>query len=101
LKQETGKIPEAAWIEKIQNLAEGLSEVLHRAFRQNDGVFGCRPKIGSLPLADSVLPLGFNHLEFGPGALPKEENYAKRERYHAANFLQEVQAADNMCFPAV
>lgn len=50
---------------------------------------------GRLPLPDSVLPAGFRLLEFGPEALPKENGYAERERYHAVNFLQEVQAADS------
>jgi hypothetical protein len=52
-------------------------------------------RIGRLPLADAVLPRGFRHLEFGPEPMPKENVYADRERYHAVNFLQEVQAADS------
>jgi len=42
-------------------------------------------------LADARLPLGFHHLEFGPEPLPENPAYADRERYHAVNFLQEVQ----------
>lgn len=52
-------------------------------------------RIGRLPIAQAVLPEGFRHLEYGPTAMPKENEYADRERYHAINFLQEVQAADS------
>jgi hypothetical protein len=52
-------------------------------------------RIGTLPFADAKLPLGFHHLEFGPEQLPKDPAYPDRERYHAVNFLQEVQAADS------
>ncbi len=52
-------------------------------------------RMGSLPRSDAILPTGFNHLEFGPEPMPQENSYADRERYHAVNFLQEVQAADS------
>jgi hypothetical protein len=50
---------------------------------------------GTLPLADATLPAGFRHLEFGPEPLAPGAGYPARERYHAVNFLQEVQAADS------
>ena len=73
------------------NLAETLRE--HRA-RSTEPLRSAR-RIGKLPLADSVMPAGFRHLEFGPDPIPAENTYAHRERFHAVNFLQEVQAADS------
>jgi hypothetical protein len=52
-------------------------------------------RIGALPFDDAKLPLAFHHLEFGPEPLPSNPVYADRERYHAVNFLQEVQATDS------
>ncbi|MBL9210353.1 MAG: DUF455 family protein, partial [Opitutaceae bacterium] len=52
-------------------------------------------RIGRLPLASSVLPAGFRALPFGPEPLSADSEYRDRERYHAINFLQEVQAADS------
>jgi len=94
LTPETGQEPEVGWIEKIQKLSSELCETLHESCEKAAKPLCVSRRIGSLPLADSVLPLGFHHLEFGPGALPAETEYAQRERYHAMNFLQEVQAAD-------
>jgi hypothetical protein len=48
-----------------------------------------------LPFADAKLPSGFRHLEFGPEPLAKDADYTARSRFHAVNFLQEVQAADS------
>jgi hypothetical protein len=52
-------------------------------------------RIGVLPFADATLPVGFHHLEFGPEPLSTNPTYEERARYHAINFLQEVQAADS------
>jgi hypothetical protein len=52
-------------------------------------------RIGALPFADGTLPMGFHHLEFGPEPLSRSPTYEERARYHAINFLQEVQAADS------
>jgi hypothetical protein len=94
LKQETGQQADAAWIEQMRRLAQVLPTALQDHVVKTTSPVCSPRRIGALPLADSVLPLGFKMLEFGLGSLPNESTYAERERYHASNFLQEVQAAD-------
>lgn len=84
---------------EIANCIKSLCADLPFALREHNSRSG-KPalqgrRIGTLPLADAKLPLGFHQSEFGPEALPKNPVYADRARYHAINFLQEVQAADS------
>lgn len=84
-----------SFAQRIKTLAGTLAtELFEHAARGGEPLRTAR-RIGVLPLANAVLPDGFRHLEFGPDPLPKENTYADRERYHAINFLQEVQAADS------
>jgi len=94
LKTETGRQPEPGWVEQVEKLTVDLPAALQEHSAKAAAPVCVPRRLGTLPLSDSVLPLGFHHLEFGPGTLPKESAYPQRERYHAANFLQEVQAAD-------
>jgi hypothetical protein len=94
LKQEGSQQPELGWVEKMRTLAQELPKALHEHVSKMSNPVTVARRIGTLPFSTSVLPRGFHHLEFGPGALPLETEYPQRERYHAVNFLQEVQAAD-------
>ncbi len=83
----------------LVNQVKQLCADLPRQLREHN-VRAAKPiitgrKIGHLPLADAQLPQGFRHLEFGPEAVAADAPYADRARYHAINFLQEVQAADS------
>ncbi|MEO6244800.1 MAG: DUF455 family protein [Opitutaceae bacterium] len=95
LARDAAQTPDPTFAKAI----ERHSALLAPALREH-AVRGFEPlrigrRIGVLPLGDSVLPRGFRHLEFGPDPMPKENSYAHRERYHAVNFLQEVQATDS------
>jgi hypothetical protein len=94
LKQDGAQQPELGWVEKMRTLAQELPKALHEHLNKTSTPVSVARRIGTLPLTNSVLPCGFHHLEFGPGSLPTETEYPQRERYHAVNFLQEVQAAD-------
>jgi len=90
-----GQLPDAALAARIRELATALPEQLRdHAARGGEPLRESR-RIGALPRARAVLPDGFRHLEFGPEAMPADNVYADRERYHAVNFLQEVQASDS------
>lgn len=95
LAEETGAKPEAGFVNRIKALCADLPVAL----REHTGEAGepvcAGRRLGTLPLADAELPRGFRHLEFGPDSLPRNAGYADRERYHAVNFLQEVQATDS------
>ncbi len=95
LAEETGAKPAAGFVSRIQALSAALPVALrgHTALAGEPVRAGRR--LGTLPLAGAELPRGFRHLEFGPESLPPKAGYAERERYHAVNFLQEVQAADS------
>jgi hypothetical protein len=87
--------PGGAFARRIETLGATLdTELCEHVARGGEAVKTGR-RIGVLPFANAVLPVGFRHLEFGPDPMPKENSYADRERYHAINFLQEVQAADS------
>lgn len=87
--------PDAAFGARVDALAATLDDTLCTHAARAAEASRLPRRIGVLPLADAALPDGFRHLEFGPEPLPKENAYADRERYHAVNFLQEVQAADS------
>lgn len=90
-----GAQPDPAYLARVEAVGATLDrELREHAARGGDALRSGR-RIGVLPLADAVLPAGFRHLEFGPDPMPRENVYADRERYHAVNFLQEVQAADS------
>jgi hypothetical protein len=91
---DDGARPDAAFAQRIEALAAGLDAELREHAARGEALRTGR-RIGVLPFADAALPEGFRHLEFGPDPMPKENVYADRERYHAVNFLQEVQAADS------
>ncbi len=91
----TGEKPSAAFAGRIDGLTAGLPARLREPTMRGGEPLRTPRRAGALPFADAVLPLGFRHLEFGPDPMPKENTYAHRERYHAVNFLQEVQAADS------
>ena len=88
-------VADAAFIARIETLGASLDQQLREHSARGGEVLKTGRRIGVLPFADAVLPEGFRHLEFGPDPMPKENVYADRERYHAVNFLQEVQAADS------
>jgi hypothetical protein len=90
-----GATPDPVWLAKVRQLAEGLDAALQTHVNRSAAPLRAGRRIGRLPRADAQLPRGFRHLEFGPEALPPDNTYPQRERYHAVNFLQEVQAADS------
>lgn len=91
----TGEKPDEQFLCNIKALCSDLSKVLCRHNVRMPAQMKTGRRIGVLPFSDARLPLGFRHLEFGPEPLPKNPDYASRSRYHAVNFLQEVQAADS------
>ena len=92
---KTGERPTPDYQRSVLSLCADLASLLQQhAVRSAPPVRSGR-RTGRLPLPDSALPLGFRLLEYGPDPMPKDNTYAHRERYHAVNFLQEVQAADS------
>jgi hypothetical protein len=83
------------FIDTIKGLSSDLTEILRSHKTHGSAAIKSGRRIGVLPFADATLPMGFRHLEFGPEPLSKSPNYEERARYHAINFLQEVQAADS------
>jgi hypothetical protein len=88
-------IPDENFVARIKTLCVDLPAALRAHSERNPVPVETGRRIGNLPFADAKLPLGFQHLEFGPEPLPANPAYPDRERYHAVNFLQEVQAADS------
>lgn len=87
--------PDQAFVANVNALISDLPTKL-REHKVSGGVpLKSGRRIGLLPFADAKLPLGFHHLEFGPEPLSTDPSYEERARYHAVNFLQEVQAADS------
>ena len=95
LATEANVTPGKDFAERIEALSAALPGVLREHSARGGEPLREGRRIGVLPFADAELPLKFQHLEFGPEPLPKDPAYADRERYHAVNFLQEVQAADS------
>jgi len=93
--EEARVTPDETFTSSIKSLCAGLPAMLREQNLRAGVQIKIGRKIGALPFADARLPLGFHHLEFGPEPLPENPAYADRERYHAVNFLQEVQAADS------
>ena len=95
LATEMGDEPDPVFGREAASLAAELpAQLREHAGRGGEPLREGR-RLGTLPLAEAALPRGFRHLEFGPESLPEENDYAARERYHAINFLQEVQATDS------
>ena len=95
LVEEAGIKSKEGFILCVKNLCQDLPKLLSEHNVRNTIPLKTARQIGVLPFSDANLPLGFHHLEFGPEPLPKDPTYAERSRYHAINFLQEVQAADS------
>ncbi len=94
-KQE--KIPSAAddiWLTSVQKQSAALGEELEGDRRFGAGTSFKGRKIGNLPILNSVIPEGFQHVLTGTPDMGGEE-YADRELHHAHNFLMEVQASDS------
>jgi hypothetical protein len=92
---ETNERVDPEFVARIEVRAETMRAALREHVARSVEALRTPRRIGTLPRADAVLPLGFRHLEFGPEPIPTDNTYADRERYHAINFLQEVQAADS------
>jgi hypothetical protein len=95
LEREAGERPDATWTARVRAAAAGLPELLATHHERTSTPVRTGRRIGRLPRADSVLPAGFRPLAYGPEPLSPQNEYRDRERYHAINFLQEVQAADS------
>jgi hypothetical protein len=95
LADQTGEIPDERWLREIELRCSHLAETLREHNPRSTAALMTGRQIGVLPFADAKLPEGFHHLEFGPEPLPESSVYSDRERFHAINFLQEVQAADS------
>jgi hypothetical protein len=95
ITRETGVTPDESLARQVEALCADLPLRLREHSVRGGEPLRVGRRIGSLPFADSALPLGFRHLEFGPESMPKDNTYVHRERYFAVNFLQEVQAADS------
>lgn len=94
--REAGELaPDETFTGTVRALAAELPEALRTHSDRSATPVRTGRGWGRLPLADALLPAGFLRLEYGPDPLPQENGYADRERYHAVNFLQEVQAADS------
>ena len=87
--------PDQVFTKGVQTLCADLSATLRKHNVRGSLPVKVGRRIGSLPFADAKLPIAFRHLEFGPEPMPSNLVYAERGRYHAVNFLQEVQAADS------
>ncbi|MDB6057700.1 MAG: hypothetical protein JWO95_1544 [Verrucomicrobiales bacterium] len=95
LAAEQCSIPSEEFIGAISEACADLPKILSEHNVRSATPIKTGRRIGVLPFNDAKLPSGFRHLEFGPEGLAKAADYAARSRYHASNFLQEVQAADS------
>ena len=95
IAERTGEKPTPAYQQAVLELTTPLADILQQHAVRSAAQVRAGRAIGRLPLPSSTLPLGFRLLEYGPDPMPKENNYSHRERYHAVNFLQEVQATDS------
>ncbi len=95
LADEQSNVPDVKFIHAISEICVNLPTVLTEYNIRAASPLKTGRRIGRLPFDDAKLPSGFRPLEFGPEGLAKDADYAARSRYHAINFLQEVQAADS------
>lgn len=95
LADEAKELPDKKFVKTIEALCGELPVALREHNSRGSKPILQGRRMGTLPLAHAKLPIGFHHLEFGPESLPPNPTYPDRERYHAVNFLQEVQAADS------
>jgi hypothetical protein len=84
-----------AYQRQVEAALAGLPEALLNPERRS--AEPCREgrRIGRLPLLNSAVPSGFATRATVPPRDEKDDSYAAAERFYAANFLQEVQAADS------
>lgn len=87
--------PDDEWLRRVRTMADELAAALPVHAERTAPAVKAGRRMGRLPIAEGVLPRRFRLLEFGPEPLPAESTYPQRERFHAVNFLQEVQAADS------
>ena len=90
-----GSPAESAFVVKLRAQLAELPKLLREHNARSAEPLRESRRNGRLPIAQATLPEGFRHLEYGPAAMPPDNVYPDRERYHAINFLQEVQAADS------
>lgn len=95
LEREVGLRPDDRFLSEVRRLAADLPDALRNHHDRAGTPVRTGRRIGRLPRADSVLPAGFRPLAYGPEPLSPKNEYRDRARYHATNFLQEVQAADS------
>ncbi|MES2696996.1 MAG: DUF455 family protein [Verrucomicrobiota bacterium] len=95
MAEKTALKPDPAYVQRVTALAADLATTLQEHAARSAPAVRQGRRIGRLPLLTGKLPQGFRLLEFGPEPMPKENDYSHRERYHAINFLQEVQASDS------
>lgn len=95
LADEAGAKPNENFVCEIKALCKDLPQQLVEHNVRAAVPLKTGRQIGVLPFNDAKLPRGFKHLEFGPEPLADNADYEERARYHASNFLQEVQAADS------
>jgi hypothetical protein len=93
--EANGSTVDKDFASNIKGLSSDLPKTLREHKVHGGVVVKSGRRIGVLPFADAKLPIGFHHLEFGPEPLSANPTYVERARYHAVNFLQEVQAADS------
>ncbi|MEN9592841.1 MAG: hypothetical protein RJA21_1315 [Gemmatimonadota bacterium] len=95
LTAQAGEGAAAEFGERIGALTVGLAGELRASSSLRGERVIVRRRLGTLPLVDSLLPMGFRHWEFGPEAPPRDGTDEQGARFHAVNSLQEVQAADS------
>jgi hypothetical protein len=86
--------PDLQFATHIEELCQALPTLVREPAPRAGSPSRTSRQIGVLPFAVAALPHGFRDLEFGLDPLPAVTSYVERERFHAMNFLQEVQAAD-------
>ena len=93
-KQSEGNRKAGAWIQRIEDLASGLTKAFNSERKNAVEPVILGRKMGCLPITDPVIPDGFRDCPAGT-PLPEGADYPHRELYHAHNFLMEIQAADS------
>ncbi len=93
-RQATGE-PDPAFLARVDEAIARLPEALTSQERRRAEPVREGRRIGRLPLLDGTVPRGFATRVTVPDPVTDESPYPQKERYYAANFLQEVQAADS------
>lgn len=87
--------PDQAFRKKIQEMSAKLAAQLEKPDTKGAEPVLKGRRIGNLPILNGAVPDGFHFVEKGIGPLKEPNEYPDRERWHALNFLQEVQAGDS------